>query len=491
MDQQMLLRVVISDDDIRKLMLSKRPDSIEDLKDQLKNQLSLQDDFKLQYEDEDFNNALCNLTEIRHLPEKATLKILLLITLNLRSLSSPNTSDTECSTADTEILSACGTSHSLRQQWPDFCNIPNFSVDVEYRLRQGDLAFMKDGTRMTVSRDMKHDILEKIAESMYTFKAYPEDDDFTSVAKALISKHPCLTEPGLQPGWYGWKNSLKFKMANYRTKLRKVGFEDVTVNAGKRIKANPVGEYSSKNVKRPKRGEANYLPNFPDGHDEIILENARKVIADEIKKKLPDATLISQLMDLTFPLRRQEIVKEAPAVQNMAERWPGLFKERQIFAEFFRITSKNLEGDFIETLDQLTPRFIEIFESKKGTTGQKLTKLLQDITGFTQDVTALHSVVLKGIPIILGDDATKFYKTCFLYLHPTSTAIVIEGNLVMDKIKDFPQAVCLLFGLTYALQLDYPKYMAHTLRFIQTVMLGLGSKTLSPKLQSLRNSLMI
>ncbi|KAL4007959.1 hypothetical protein ACER0C_001811 [Sarotherodon galilaeus] len=473
MDQGMLLRVVISDDDIRKLMLSKRPDSIEDLKDQLKNQLSLQYDFKLQYEDEDFNNALCNLTEIGDLPEKATLKILPLITLNLRSLSSHNTSsDTEFSTADTEILSACGTSHSLREQWPDFFNIPNFSVDVEYRLRQGDLAFMKDGTRMTVSRDMTY--LKKLLR------------------------------------WYGWKNSLKFKMANYRTKLRKVGFEDVTVNGGKRSKANPEGEYSSKNVKRPKRGEANYLPNFPDGHDEITLENARKVMADEIKKKLPDATLISQLMDLTFPLRRQEIVKEAPAVQNMAERWPGLFKERQIFAEFFRITSKNLEGDFFETLDQLTPCFIEIFKSKKGTTGQKLTKLLQDITGFTQDVTALHSVVLKGIPIILGDDATKCYKTCFdteinealasvtvgvlnvlIYLPPTSTAIVIEGNLVMDNIKDFPQAVCLLFGLIYALHLDYPKYMAHTPTFIQTVMLGLGNKTLSPKLQSLRNSLMI
>lgn len=76
-------------------------------------------------------------------------------------------------------------------------------------------------------------------------------------------------------------------------------------------------------------------------------------------------------------------------------------------------------------------------------------------------------------------------------LHPTSTAIVIEGNLVMDNIKDFPQAVCLLFGLTYALHLDYQKYMAYTLRFIQTVMLGLGNKTLSPKLQSLRNRLMI
>ena len=57
-------------------------------------------------------------------------------------------------------------------------------------------------------RDMKHDILEKLAETMYSFKAYPKDDDFSSVAKALISKHPCLTEPGPHR-WYGWKNSLK------------------------------------------------------------------------------------------------------------------------------------------------------------------------------------------------------------------------------------------------------------------------------------------
>ncbi|KAF7647225.1 hypothetical protein LDENG_00175800, partial [Lucifuga dentata] len=108
---------------------------------------------------------------------------------------------TDCSTADTAILSTAGSSPLLRrQQWPEFFDIPSFSVDVEYRLRQGDLAFMKDGTHMTPSRDMKHDILEKLAETMYSFKAYPEDDDFSSVAETLISKHPGLTEPGPQPG---------------------------------------------------------------------------------------------------------------------------------------------------------------------------------------------------------------------------------------------------------------------------------------------------
>lgn len=132
---------------------------------------------------------------------------------------------------------------------------------------------------------MKQDILEKLAETMYHFKAYPDDDDFSSVAKSLISKHHSLTEPGPQRGWYGWKNSLKFKMANYPTKLRKAGCDDVIINGGKRSKRNPEGETSSKNIKRPKRGEANYLPNLPDGHDESSLENGRKIVIEEMKKK--------------------------------------------------------------------------------------------------------------------------------------------------------------------------------------------------------------
>lgn len=75
-------------------------------------------------------------------------------------------------------------------------------------------------------------------------------------------------------------------------------------------------------------------------------------------------------------------------------------------------------------------------------------------------------------------------------LQPISTAIILEGGIVMDRIKNLPQAVCLLFGLTYALYLDYPKCMANTLNFIQTVMLGLEKKNLPPKLSTLKNSLL-
>ncbi|ROL44210.1 hypothetical protein DPX16_3681 [Anabarilius grahami] len=74
---------------------------------------------------------------------------------------------------------------------------------------------------------------------MHSFKAYPSDKEVAKAAEALISKHPCLTEPGSHCGWYGWKTSLKFKMGNYRTKLSRSGCEEVAVNSGKRSQNNP------------------------------------------------------------------------------------------------------------------------------------------------------------------------------------------------------------------------------------------------------------
>ncbi|KAK3540957.1 hypothetical protein QTP86_007366 [Hemibagrus guttatus] len=71
-------------------------------------------------------------------------------------------------------------------------------------------------------------------------------------AEALVAKHPCLKELGSKTGWNGWKNSIKFKMGNYRGKMRRAGCQEVTVNAGKRSRSNPECEPSDSNIKRPR-----------------------------------------------------------------------------------------------------------------------------------------------------------------------------------------------------------------------------------------------
>lgn len=259
----------------------------------------------LHYADPEFNNAFCNLTDITELPDRPTLKIVSLenvfVTL---SAASPSSSASALSSAltfsspgssDTEILPHAEETSPLtsRDLWPSTFEVPNFSVNTEYRLRQGNLIYMKDGTRMSVSRDMKHDILQKLAEEMYKFSAYPQDEHFTTVAAALITKHPCLAEPGSTTGCYGWKNSLKFKMGNLRSKLRRCGIADLLVNSTKRTQQNPEGELPGKSLKRPRRSETNFLPDFPQGQDASTLEN-------EMKKRFPNAVQVNQLMSQTF-----------------------------------------------------------------------------------------------------------------------------------------------------------------------------------------------
>lgn len=74
---------------------------------------------------------------------------------------------------------------------------------------------------------------------------------------------------------------------------------------------------------------------------------------------------------------------------------------------------------------------------------------------------------------------------------PPSSAlgIILEGTVVMDGLDNLPETFYLLFGLTYALHLDYPKYMKHTFSFIQHVLLNIGQEKLGAKVQTLKNQL--
>lgn len=329
MDQSWPVRVVINENDIRKVTFQERPQNLDELISELKKRLSLQFDFMLHYEDPDFNNAFFNLMDITDLPPRPTVKIVSMenvtITLSQTSASSCNVST--ASSSDTDILPL--NEENSREPWPSTFEVPYFSVDVEYRLRQGNLIYMRDGTRMTVSRDMKHDILQKLAEEIYKYLAYPQDEHFAIVAEALIGKHPCLKEPGSTRACNGWKNSLKFKMGNLRAKLRQYGLADVSVNSNKKTRNNPNGDPPAKNLKRPRRSETNFLPNFPKGEDALTLESSRQILENEMKKRSPNGLSVNQLMNQTFSLRRKEIVEEQPSVKQMLERWPALFCKQQ------------------------------------------------------------------------------------------------------------------------------------------------------------------
>ncbi|XP_076844395.1 uncharacterized protein LOC143489331 [Brachyhypopomus gauderio] len=221
---RMLLGVFIAIDIAHEMVLATRPTSVEELititREKFKPDLDF--DFTLQYEDPDFGGQLCVLSDITELPQKAVLRI-------LRSESDASLTGT----SDTELLP-----HALArmQSWPDVFPVPLFSYDVEYCLEAGNTEYPNARKMLKLTRAQKHDILENMAKTMHSFKAYPSDKEIARAAEALVTKHPCLTEPGSHCGWYGWKMSLKFKMGNYRTKLSRSGCNEVAVNSAGKFK---------------------------------------------------------------------------------------------------------------------------------------------------------------------------------------------------------------------------------------------------------------
>lgn len=300
------LRVILDDVNAERLILPSRPETVNALIFEVKDKLNLAFDFRLQFQDPEFDNVLCNLVNMEDLPAKATVKIVRVIESDLSSTS----------TDDTVLLSDNTYSPERLCRWPATFVVPSFSYEVEYTLKEGSSTFMQEGKTVRLTRDQKHNILDVMAAEIYKHKAYPSTKQIGLAAEALVSKHPCLQETGSERGYEGWQNSLRFKMGNYRTKLSRAGIKDVAVNAGKRSRTNPEGAASRARIKRPRRGGINFLPNYPHGETTQSLETQRLAVVKQFKKSSMERDMISihQHMQRTFALRREEIINSAPPV---------------------------------------------------------------------------------------------------------------------------------------------------------------------------------
>ncbi|XP_077071808.1 sterile alpha motif domain-containing protein 3-like [Siphateles boraxobius] len=359
---------------------------------------------------------------------------------------------------------------------------------------------------LKVTREMKIDILEKLAESMYTFSAYPTDNEYEKVAKALVMKHPCLSEPGPGTGWQGWKVSLKFKMANYRQKLRSTGCSEVQINKRQRGKQGGT-------LKKPKRAEINFLPDFPTGLDEAALEGERMWLEEELRKKNVNLTQVDDKMDLTFSLRGREVISDQPPVTTIRLRWPALFLEQQVYAEFKRITGVELNLTFHKSLEVNAKGLIAMYRSRRGDNEDELKAVLTSLDEQTTDI-PMHrrSAALRGLQFYLrenitlvktiqrGDDVERQTRGMQIGLLETGidaggldsvvdVAVVVEEEVLLN-VSHVPTAFGVLFGLLYTLYIDYPKQWKYLFEAVQKVFMGLDSEKCSARIQSLRTKLL-
>lgn len=343
------LRVIIEEHNIQKLTLSTGiPNTVEDLVSIVSKTFQLYGEIGLLYQDKDFDNQFFSVTSTADLHDKATLKVIQkepVITVDLHPVyesepSSGNT-ETDISLADDDAssqVSDCTSSSSKdtiilpdscrSAAWPVPFQVPQFSRDIELILAEANKTYHGSG-RHFMDPSVKSAIMQDISKVIFSYTAYPSNQQILAVAEALVDKFPCLKEPGSFAGLYGWQQRIKNKMHNYRAKLksRKYAYPEIEVNTLKR--KHPADAVPSKNVKKPKKAEVNYLPPHPIGESQDTLEEERLQLLDEVKKK-NNAKIIADKMSKTFSSRRLEVVTLSPSVDAFKERWPALFSEAQV-----------------------------------------------------------------------------------------------------------------------------------------------------------------
>ncbi|XP_034538945.1 uncharacterized protein LOC117812354 [Notolabrus celidotus] len=294
-------------------------------------------------------------------------------------------------------------------------------------------------------------------------------------------------------------------MGNYRSKLRGLGCPELDVNSLQKKRANE--KTPAKNVKKARKGEANYLPPHPLGETKESLEQQRLDLLSEVKKR-NNSNIIGEKMERTFSTRRQEVVTLAPHVSDLKERWPALFLPEQIKEEYKRITTANLESTFMANLDHCIPRLMLLVMSRGGAAKFKIQKIMELLKINTVEIR--REVAIRCLVVYLGENEDNLLEYVdsesqtgdlegrvmkilvtkgATASDPASATIIIEGTEVLQGL-DVPRACALLMGLIYALNLSYPRELKYTCEVFQKVFLKLDSQKCSPKVTSLKQKLL-
>ncbi|XP_034086759.1 uncharacterized protein LOC117555849 isoform X2 [Gymnodraco acuticeps] len=203
----------------------------------------------------------------------------------------------------------------------------------------------------------------------------------------------------------------------------------------------------------------------------------REELLNEVKKK-NNHKVIQEKMTKTFSYRRLEVVTGSPAAGDFKERWPALFCEAEIKAEFGRITTISLEQSFMYKLDHYTPKRIALMKAKGGVLGTKLRPFLEKLSQEDSRSDATEHVL--KILVVHGANGED----------PVDAALLLEGREMMPGCGSTAEACTLLMGLIYALNLAYPSTLRYTFEVFQKLFLRLDWIKRTLKVQALKVNLL-
>ncbi|KAJ8033973.1 hypothetical protein HOLleu_24371 [Holothuria leucospilota] len=161
------------------------------------------------------------------------------------------------------------------------------------------------------------------------------------------------------------------------------------------------------------------------------------------------------------------------------------YNDGHIGAEFMRITTKPLISSLMAELDKHTPKLLALMRAKGGVQGKKIKEVMKVLDEDSEEDEIITGEVKRTtrIFIIRREGVTNEM--------PADVGITLEGTEVINNLDSLAVAVALLFGLIYALNMNYPKNLRYFFEVIQKVFMRLDEEHLTPKVQALKNKLFL
>ncbi|XP_054863851.1 uncharacterized protein LOC111586893 isoform X2 [Amphiprion ocellaris] len=171
-----------------------------------------------------------------------------------------------------------------------------------------------------------------------------------------------------------------------------------------------------------------------------------------------------------------------PFITEFQDRWPALFSESELNAEFTRITTVPLLSRIMSKLDHYTNQLMKVFRKKGGAAGHKMSMIVAAMDK-NPTVETRRECILKALCVYLNGNPENFIKDyvvvepgamrameekvmeIYVIRHegaeptesPEDVGIIIEGVEVLQDLRDVANGCAVLFGLIYSLNLTYPK----------------------------------
>ncbi|KAK9517653.1 hypothetical protein VZT92_023002 [Zoarces viviparus] len=236
-----------------------------------------------------------------------------------------------------------------------------------------------------------------------------------------------------------------------------------------------------------------------------------------------DSQLLDDLMIATFSQRRSEIIGNEPLISAVMDRWPALFSERQLSAEFSRIVTKDLLESFLDGLDALVASLLELYKSGVSSSRRlRLSGVLHCLVVeyfYVEDTNQnRRTAALLGLPCYLSEDSTDIIRMCDAHgenldvirkgmqvgllighegtlqdafpLEVFNVAVVAEEKIILHKLGDIPTGFAMLMAAIYCLNLEHHRNMKFSCEFLQRVIMNNKLDQCSARVHGLRNKLL-